>query len=191
METRLRLQLSALATSVELSGLEQRCENLTKQASCSLSFAPWTKQLNEHYSEWKLVYVHYSFFFFFLTPNRSFQITAPPTAQTPPFSKVTKNHHVPPVRNSALSCFYSASEWSMKLFKVPRKHQSQKHRTGDFQVVPSQDMSALPHLLQESYSSTFLHLPFTPLFSIQTTWSWCSTEVPPHPQQGLGRVDLM
>lgn len=167
METRLRLQLSALATSVKLSGLEQRCENLTKQASCSLSFAPWTKQLNEHYSEWKLVYVHYSLFFF-LTPNRSFQITAPPTAQTPPFSKVTKNHHVPPVRNSALSCFYSASEWSMKLFKVPRKHQSQKHRTGDFQVVPSQDMSALPHLLQESCSSTLLPIFPSHLFSPST-----------------------
>lgn len=104
-------------------------------------------------------------FFFFLTPNRSFQITAPPTAQTPPFSKVTKNHHVPPVRNSALSCFYSASEWSMKLFKVPRKHQSQKHRTGDFQVVPSQDMSALPHLLQESCSSTLLPIFPSHLFS--------------------------
>lgn len=65
METQLKLQLSVLATPVELSGLEQQYEMLVKQVISSLSFAPWTKQLwtaqlNERYSETKFMYAHFS-----------------------------------------------------------------------------------------------------------------------------------
>lgn len=84
METQLKLQLSALATPVELSGLEQWCEMLAKQVTYSLSFAPWTKQLwtaelNEHYLETKFMYAHYSLF---LTPTEIFKSQFLPLTNT-------------------------------------------------------------------------------------------------------------